>query len=107
MNDKADTIESPLPRRLATARKKVGISQKKLGIAVGMDEFAASARMNQYETGKHAPPYSTLERIAKELNVPLPYFYTEDDETAELLLQFHKLSDEEKQELLAMAVRLH
>jgi transcriptional regulator with XRE-family HTH domain len=53
-----------------------------------MDEFAASARMNQYERGKHTPDYSTVERLAKVLKVPTPFFYARDDELAALILKF-------------------
>lgn len=41
-------------------RKAEGQSQKQLGILAGMDEFAASARMNQYEKGVHAPDFKTV-----------------------------------------------
>lgn len=45
--------KSPVAKRLKEARLAARLSQKSLGIAAGMDEFSASARMNQYETGKH------------------------------------------------------
>lgn len=48
-------------KRLKEARLAKGLSQKKLGIAAGIDEFTASPRMNQYERGVHIPDYSTLE----------------------------------------------
>ncbi|MFW2572331.1 hypothetical protein [Legionella sp. 29fVS95] len=44
-------------------------SQKKLGIAAGMDEFSASARMNHYEMARHNPDYATLKRIADVLKI--------------------------------------
>ena len=52
------------PRQLKEARLVANLSQKKLGIAAGMDQFSASARMNHYEIGRHTPDYSTLNRIA-------------------------------------------
>ena len=52
--------------------------------------MSASARMNQYERGKHAPDWLTVERLAQVLAVPVAYFYAADDE-AELLLAFHAL----------------
>lgn len=82
--------DSPVSKRLKEARVAAGLSQKSLGIAAGIDEFSASARMNQYETGKHTPDYLTLKRIAKVLKLPTAYFYAESDELAKLIEFFCK-----------------
>jgi len=87
-------------KRLKEARIAAGFSQKSLGIAAGIDEFSASARMNQYETGKHAPDYLMLTRIAKILKVPTAYFYTESDEMAELVRIYGRLKKSEKAGLI-------
>jgi transcriptional regulator with XRE-family HTH domain len=79
---------NPIPKRLKEARLAAGLSQKSLGIAAGIDEFSASPRMNQYETGKHIPDYSTLNRIAKVLKVPVAYFYAESNDLAEFIKVF-------------------
>jgi transcriptional regulator with XRE-family HTH domain len=52
--------KSPVSKRRKDARIAAGLSLKSLGIAAGIDEFSASARMNQYETGKHTPDYLIL-----------------------------------------------
>ena len=78
-------IINPITKRLKEAREKANISQKQLGIAAGIDEFTSSARMNQYETGKHTPDFNTLSRIAKILKVPTAYFYADDDLLAEII----------------------
>lgn len=88
--------ESPLCKRLREARLTAKLSQKKLGIAAGMDQFSASARMNHYEMGRHTPDYSTLKRIANVLNLPVAYFYAEDDELAIIINLFNKLTKEKK-----------
>ena len=85
--------ESPLPKRLKEARTNAGLSQKQLGIAAGIDEFSASPRMNQYETGRHTPDFSTLKKIALTLNVPTAYFYAEEDKLAEEIKAFAKRHD--------------
>lgn len=82
---------SPLPRRLRQARQASGLSQKNLGVAAGIDEFSASPRMNQYETGKHTPDYLTLKRIAMVLHVSPSYFYADCDTLAELIRLFSRL----------------
>ena len=79
---------SPFPERLKQARTRFGISQKQLGIAAGIDQFVASARMNQYERGVHTPEFKTVKAIAKALNVPTAYFYCEEDELAEIVIEW-------------------
>ncbi|WP_351125453.1 helix-turn-helix transcriptional regulator, partial [Shewanella sp. T24-MNA-CIBAN-0130] len=51
-DDEYKLHNSPIPERLKLARKKVGISQKELGVRIGMDESSASGRMNHYEKGR-------------------------------------------------------
>jgi transcriptional regulator with XRE-family HTH domain len=91
---------STLAKRLKEARLRAGISQKRLGILAGIDEFAASARINQYETGKHAPEFKTAERLAKVLEVPAPYLYCTDDQLAKWILAYDVRSARERQALL-------
>ena len=59
-----------------------------------MDESSASGRMNHYEKGRHVPDVETLRKIAAELNVPLNYFFCEDELTAELACLISKLDDD-------------
>ncbi len=80
--------KSIVAKRLGEARLRSGLSQKKLGVLAGIDEFSASPRINQYERGKHTPDLHTVERIAKILNVPSAYFYAVDDELAKWILAF-------------------
>lgn len=86
------TKTSILARRLKEARLRSGLTQERLGVLAGIDEYSASARMNQYERGKHSPHYEIMVRLAAVLNVSVTYFYAEDDQEAELLLVFAKLS---------------
>lgn len=81
------TTELPIPKRLKAARLAAELTQEKLGILAGIDEFSASARMNQYETGKHVPDWFTMQKIAKVLNIPTSFFYTEEDDIAEQMLK--------------------
>jgi len=75
-------------RRLREARETYDISQRKLGIKVGLDEFVASTRINRYEKGVHQPNLQTQQRLANALDLPLAYFYAEDDELAKLISDF-------------------
>jgi len=67
-----------------------------------MDEFSASARMNQYEVGKRSPDLLTLQHIAKALKCPVAFFYAEDDALAEMILEFSRLSKEKKKKALEL-----
>jgi len=79
-------------KRIREARLRAGLSQKQLGVKAGIDEFVASPRVNQYERGKHAPDFSTAERLAKVLGVPVPYFYAREDPLAVWILAFRELT---------------
>lgn len=89
-------MDSPVPKRLKEARLAAKMSQKKLGIAAGMDEFSASARMNHYEIGRHTPDYSTLYRISEVLKVPPSYFYAENDQLAAIIKIFGQRNYEQQ-----------
>lgn len=91
---------NPIPERLKTARTKVGISQRELGVRVGMDESSASGRMNHYEKGRHLPDVDTLRKLAEELGVPLNYFFCEDDLSAELACLISNLDKKAKDALI-------
>lgn len=78
-------------RRLKEARRAAGLSQEKLGVKAGIDEMSSSARMNQYERGKHGPDFSMVERIALALDVPECYFYCKDDDIASILIRLHRM----------------
>lgn len=85
------TEKASLPvysRRLRQAREARGISQRSLGIKAGLDEFVASTRVNRYETGVHQPDLQTLQSLAMALDLPVAYFYAEDDELAQLIAEF-------------------
>ncbi|KPW03632.1 helix-turn-helix domain-containing protein [Pseudoalteromonas sp. P1-8] len=99
-------FQNPIPIRLKQARTKSGISQKQLGILIGIDESSASGRMNHYEKGRHIPDLTTLKKVADELNVPLSYFLCEDETTAELIIEISKLDTDKKLELIKELKRL-
>ena len=88
---------------MKAAREHLGISQTELGVRAGIDEFCASARINQYERGKHAPDFLTVQNLAKVLAVPTAYFYAEEDSLAELIAIFGKIKATEKKSMLATA----
>lgn len=93
-------------RRLKQARLARGFSQKSLGIAAGIDEFVASARINRYEKGVHGPGIEVVKKLAEVLQVPLAYFYAEDDGLAELTLLYISATAEKRFALLEYAKKI-
>ncbi|PVZ66813.1 XRE family transcriptional regulator [Pelagibaculum spongiae] len=86
--------DSPFSTRLKEARERKSVSQKQLGISIGLDPSVASTRMNQYEKGRHEPGFSILKKLAAYLEVPTAYFYCEDDQLASLMVSYNNASKE-------------
>ena len=82
--------------RLRQAREWKGLAQDKLGVLTGLDEGCSSARISRYETGVHQPPFETARNLARVLNVPVAFFYCEDDWLAHALLHLDRLNTEQK-----------
>lgn len=93
-------VVTSIPKRLKQVRKKANLSQEKLGIMAGIDEFSASARMNQYEVGKRVPDFLTLKRIGKVLGCPVAFFYVEEDIMADIIVSLSNLSKDKKKQVL-------
>lgn len=66
-----------------------------------MDESSASGRMNHYEKGRHIPDIDMLKKLARELGVPLSYFFCEDELSAELVCLFNNLDEQSKLSLIS------
>lgn len=93
---------NPIPDRLKAARTKAGITQKELGIRIGMEPSSASGRMNHYEKGRHTPDIDTLKRMADELGVPINYFFCESETTAELARLIANMTEQQQVELIGI-----
>lgn len=85
-----DAAKDVWVKRFKEARLASGLSQKRLGIEAGLDQFVASPRINRYEQGVHQADYVMSRRLAVVLGVPVAYFYCDDDEVARLLLAFNR-----------------
>lgn len=88
-------------RKAATLKGegRVGYSQERLGIDAGIEEASASARMNQYEQGKHLPDLGLASRLAGLLDVPLAYLFCEEEDLAEVILAYSRLTPEGRVQL--------
>jgi transcriptional regulator with XRE-family HTH domain len=97
--------EAVVAARLRTARTEASLSQRELGIQAGLDPSVASPRINQYERGKHTPDTSTLGKLGEVLDVPVAYFYADDEDLALLITTFHRLSPTQRRRFLASFAR--
>ncbi|MBU1295175.1 MAG: helix-turn-helix domain-containing protein, partial [Gammaproteobacteria bacterium] len=89
------------PQRLKSARKLAKLTQEKLSNKLGFDDRShGTARISQYETGKHAPDFAMAKKMADALGVPVAYLYCDDEKLAELLLVASKLSEQQLDELV-------
>lgn len=90
-------------KRLKAARSLRGLSQRALGGLVSDDKANGSVRINRYEREVNRADMDTAAALAKALHVPLAYLFAEDDDQADMLLAFAKLSKAERSKLLKQA----
>ncbi|HDK2751320.1 TPA: helix-turn-helix transcriptional regulator [Escherichia coli] len=80
-----------VPKRLKEARMEAGLSQEKLSQLLGVAEgINTRSRFSSYEVGRTEPPFKLVKKIAELLDYPENYFYTEDDDFAKAVLDFHR-----------------
>ncbi len=105
MQDKHQPI-SIVGRRMRARREALGLAQEKVGVAIGLDESSARARISRYELGVHEPPFATVKLLARVLDVPLPYMYCEEPDIAELLLALHKIPSKARKQRMEVLMAL-
>jgi transcriptional regulator with XRE-family HTH domain len=97
---KQPPAKSVFSRRLREARLRSGIAQDRLGVMIGLDEGCSSARMSRYENGVHEPPFPIIESVAAILNVPVAYFFCDDDRLAVIMRIYSSASEKTRQAML-------
>ena len=75
-------FQSITGRRIRALREDLAWSQERLGVAIGIDESSARARISRYELGVHEPSLPTDRQVADTFEVPLSYLYCEDNRLA-------------------------
>lgn len=88
-------------KRLREARLSAGLSQRELGLRIGLSEDVVSSRINRYERGTSEPDFQTARRLADALNLPLSSLLADTDILAELIRLLAGLSHAEQRRLLA------
>lgn len=100
MSGTSRSTSSIVGRRLRERREALGLAQEKVGVAIGLDESSARARISRYELGVHEPPYETVKLLAEVLQAPALYFYCEDEGIAQLLLALRALPARQRGEVV-------
>jgi transcriptional regulator with XRE-family HTH domain len=70
---------------------------------VANDKANGSVRINRYEQQVNRADMDTAADLARALDVPLAYLFAEEDDQADLLLAFAKLTKSERIKLLGLA----
>ncbi len=83
------TMLKNIGQRIKEAREELNVSQKDLGMSLGLSDKAISA----YEANRTIPPLETLVRIAQELHKPLDYFIQSDSNTFRIESQLSKIEN--------------
>jgi transcriptional regulator with XRE-family HTH domain len=73
---------------------------------VSGDKANGSVRINRYEQQVNRADMDTAAELARVLEVPLAYLFAEEDDQADLLLAFAKLTKSERSKLLSMAKQM-
>ncbi|EFI4715960.1 helix-turn-helix transcriptional regulator [Escherichia coli] len=79
-----------VPKRLKEAREAAGYSQEKLAQLVDIETVNARSRISNYESGRFAPSFEFVSKVADLLHYPVGYFYTADDTFAEMMLNLYR-----------------
>ena len=83
-----------ISERIRCIRKKKGLTQKDLGVAIGFSEQVAEIRISQYESGSRTPKREILEKMASALDVsPKALSVPDIDGETDLLFTLFALED--------------
>lgn len=88
-------------QQLKQAREKAGLTQKELGMRIGLPPETAAVRVNRYEKAVHDADLATARQMAQALGVPLAYFYAETELMAEAILAFGLMTKSDQRKALA------
>ena len=65
-------MPSIVGRRLRQRREQLGWSLERVGVAIGLEESSARARISRYELGVHQPPEAATQALAQALAAVQP-----------------------------------
>ncbi|MDO6500452.1 helix-turn-helix domain-containing protein [Photobacterium sanguinicancri] len=86
-------------RRIKNLREKNNMTQNELGSLIHPGANTPGVNISQYETSTHEPPMVVMSKIASTFDVPLCYFYCNDENLASFIIDYHRLDAESKKTL--------
>nr|WP_256055836.1 helix-turn-helix transcriptional regulator [Xanthomonas translucens] len=85
---------------MCQARDLRGLSQRDVGVRMGLDKDTASARISRYESGAMSISLESLFEMAKALEVPPAYLLASSASMADAVLALGEQSDFQQEELV-------
>ncbi|MEB1502708.1 MULTISPECIES: helix-turn-helix domain-containing protein [Xanthomonas] len=102
---------TPAPReivaaRLRQARERRGLSQREVGMRMGLDKDTASARISRYESGAMSISLEALFEMAEALEVPPAFLLAGTPGMADAILALGEQSHTQQDQLAKVLVAL-
>ena len=82
--------------RLVQARELRGLSQRALGVRMGLGKTTGSTRINRYEQQTSATSFESLGELAEALQVPTAYLLADSAPMADAILELGKANDQQQ-----------
>ncbi len=99
MTKTPDPTDMHVGKRLKERRQQIGVSQGKLGDALGI----SFQQIQKYERGYNRMSGGRLQQAADFLDVPVSYFFVTSDPADRLFEIYHALPEKEQTYLLLFA----
>ena len=87
---------SVVAARLRQARQLRGLSQREVGVRMGLDKDTASARISRYESESMAVSLESLFKLARALDVPPAYLLATTPAMADAILSLGRESESQQ-----------
>ncbi|WP_277399803.1 helix-turn-helix transcriptional regulator [Pseudoxanthomonas sp. LH2527] len=87
---------SVVAARLRQARQLRGLSQREVGVRMGLDKDTASARISRYESESMAVSLESLFELAHALDVPPAYLLATTPAMADAILSLGRESESQQ-----------
>ncbi|EKT4070750.1 helix-turn-helix transcriptional regulator [Stenotrophomonas maltophilia] len=105
------TPATPAPRdvvaaRLCQARELRGLSQREVGVRMGLDKDTASARVSRYESAAMSISLESLFELARALEVPPAYLLASTASMADAVLALGEQQPRQQDQLSKALVAL-
>ncbi|MDV3514694.1 helix-turn-helix transcriptional regulator [Stenotrophomonas sp. C1657] len=92
--------------RLCQARELRGLSQREVGVRMGLDKDTASARISRYESGAMSISLEALFEMAKALEVPPAFLLASSPGMADAILALGGESQDQQEHLAQLLTQL-